>query len=179
VEFQVDLRNALRALGAKEDTSEDAPNCRWLLNGLKVDVMSPNEAILGFSNRWYPLAIGTAVLHTLPDGTNIHLIRSAVFLATKLEAYRDRGTDCLSSKDVEDIIALLDGRPELPRELSVMPDALRAFVAQTLSDLKSERNFMYAVHGYLHEHPERAPSVLAHIDIIILSYQGGRASEPQ
>jgi len=177
VEFQVQLREALRALGAKEDTSEDAPTCRWLLNGLKVDVMSPNADVLDFSNRWYPLAIATAGEHQLPDGTVIRLIHGPVFLATKLEAYRGRGTDCLSSKDVEDIIALLDGRPELAQELSLMPVDLGTFVAQALTELRQELNFGYAVEGYLHEHPERAPDVHARIDNIITACQKGSAKE--
>ncbi len=173
VEFQVQLREELRSLGAKEDTSEDAPTCRWLINGLKVDVMSPNEEILGFSNRWYPVAIATAVRHTLPDGTNIDLIQGAVFLATKLEAYRDRGTDCLSSKDVEDIIALLDGRLDLVPELQSLPRELQGFVAEALSELHAESNFLYAVEGYLHEYPERTADVLTRIDTIISTCHKG------
>lgn len=31
--------------------------------GLKVDVMSPSANVIGFSNRWYPLALETAVSH--------------------------------------------------------------------------------------------------------------------
>lgn len=179
VEFQVQLREELRALGAREDTSEDAPTCRWLLNGLKVDVMSPNADVLGFSNRWYPLALATAVEHQLPDGAVIHLIHGPVFLATKLEAYRDRGTDCLSSKDVEDIIALLDGRPELTEELSRMPIELRTFVAEALLELRQESNFGYAVEGYLREDPERAPDVFTRIDkIIIACHKGGDQQAP-
>ena len=44
----------LRALGLSEDTSEDAPLCRWVQSGTILDVMPLDEKILGFSNRWYP-----------------------------------------------------------------------------------------------------------------------------
>ncbi len=38
----------LRGLGFREDTSEDAPLCRWLIDGMKLDVMPLDEKILGF-----------------------------------------------------------------------------------------------------------------------------------
>jgi len=43
----------LRKLGFAEDTSEDAPLCRWVHLGTILDVMPLDEEILGFSNRWY------------------------------------------------------------------------------------------------------------------------------
>jgi hypothetical protein len=46
------LGERLRKLGFKEDTSEDAPVCRWLIEGVKVDVMPTSAAVLGFGNRW-------------------------------------------------------------------------------------------------------------------------------
>lgn len=167
VEFQVDLRNELRKLGAREDTSEDAPTCRWILNDQKVDVMSPNDAILGFASHWYSLALHTAREHELSDGTRIYLISAPVFIATKLDAYRDRGKgDCLKSKDIEDLIAVLDGRPELLEELRQMPEDLQAYVRVQLSDLLADPNFDYAVEGYLNEAPERTARVFARIAAI-------------
>lgn len=179
VEFQVFLRQELRALGAKEDTSEDAPTCRWLIGDLQVDVMSPNEEVLGFSNQWYPLALQTALPCSLPDGNEILLIWSPVFLATKLEAYGDRGRDCLSSKDVEDIVALVDGRRELIEEILQAPQELQVFVAHSLAKLRNEADFEYAVDGYLHEHPDRTPEALARIDNIISAcHKGAEPTAP-
>ena len=48
----------LRALGFGEDTSEDAPLCRWRHHQTILDVMPLNENILGFANRWYKAANG-------------------------------------------------------------------------------------------------------------------------
>ncbi|MFX4227441.1 MAG: hypothetical protein ACFHHU_06040 [Porticoccaceae bacterium] len=49
----------LRARDFAEDVN--GPNCRWLLHGafatIQLDVMSPAEKVLGFTNRWYPEAI--------------------------------------------------------------------------------------------------------------------------
>lgn len=168
VEFQVDLRQKLRDLGAKEDTSEDAPTCRWLIGPLKVDIMTPNADILGFANSWYALAIESSRPHCLKSGTQIQLIAAPVFLATKLEAYLNRGKgDVLSSKDVEDIIALLDGRLELADEFAQAPSKLQDFVRAQLKTLRDDVNFLYAVEGYLHEAPSRAQSVFSVIARIL------------
>lgn len=49
----VTFGDRLRALDFAEDTSEEAPLCRWVNHGTILDVMPLDEAILGFSNRWY------------------------------------------------------------------------------------------------------------------------------
>ena len=83
--------------------------------------------ILGFANQWYPLAITTAQPVTLPSGQTIKLIAAPVFIATKLEAFKDRGKDAsgqpdlLGSHDLEDIITVSDRRPELIEECGVAP----------------------------------------------------------
>ena len=43
----------LREKGFKNDVSEGAPICRWVYKGLKVDIMSPDGEVFGFTNRWY------------------------------------------------------------------------------------------------------------------------------
>lgn len=168
IEFQIDLRNRLLALGAKEDTSDDAPTCRWLIGDLKVDLMAPNAEILGFTNRWYPLALDTARRHVLADGTALEVVHAPVFLATKLEAYLDRGGgDCLASKDIEDVIAVLDGRPEIVLEIHQAPPDLSAFLRRQLGDLRGHPHFLYAVEGYLREAPARAAALYERLDRLL------------
>lgn len=83
------LQDDLRKLGFMHDM--EGPNCRFLLHGLKVDIMPSEGRILGFTNTWYDYAIKTAVEYVLPDGTSIRLISAPAFIATKLEAFYDRG----------------------------------------------------------------------------------------
>ena len=61
----------LRKLGFTEDTSEGAPLCRWLNGETKLDVMPLDESILGFSNRWYEAALGSAQEYELEPGVHI------------------------------------------------------------------------------------------------------------
>lgn len=116
VEYQVELRNELIKI-AREDTSEDSPHGRWILNGIKVDIMTPSANVLGFTNIWYEEAIRHPVEVNLSDGATIQCIAASYFVATKAEAFKARGNgDFLGSKDLEDIIAVVDGRPELVGE---------------------------------------------------------------
>lgn len=56
----------LRERGFMEDARPGAPACRWRIGTLAVDVMPARADILGFSNRWYPLAVETAQRVVLP-----------------------------------------------------------------------------------------------------------------
>ena len=100
--------------------------------------MPPVEDVLGFSNRWYLRAVETAETIVLPDGIaepiEIRLVTGPYFLATKLEAFGGRGKgDYYASHDLEDIVALVDGRASLIAEVEAEPDDLRSYVAVELS----------------------------------------------
>jgi predicted nucleotidyltransferase len=135
-------------LGFKRDMSKDAPICRWHLQNLEVDLMPADTRILGFANRWYPLAMQTAQRIVLPSGTTIRLIAAPVFLATKFEAFADRGKgDLLGSHDLEDIVNVLDGRPEIVREIALSPVELRRYLAERCGMLLALPEFMDALRG--------------------------------
>ncbi len=53
-----DVEAHLRKLGFKHDTSEHAPICRWRFGGIIVDVMPPNQTVLGSRSMWLPEALG-------------------------------------------------------------------------------------------------------------------------
>lgn len=135
-EYSETLREQLVALGLREDTREGAPVCRWILDDIIVDIMPTRGEILGFSAEWYPLAYETATPLTLPDGTVIRLVTPACFLATKLAAFGDRGRhNPIASHDLEDVITLIDGRPEIIGDVAAAPGDLRAEIATRLAAL--------------------------------------------
>lgn len=128
-------------LGFKRDMSKDAPICRWRLGNLEVDLMPTDTNILGFANRWYPLAVQTAQLVTLGNGATIRLIAAPVFLATKFEAFANRGKgDLLGSHDLEDIVNVLDGRPEIVGEIDLSKMELRRYLADRCGALLAMPN---------------------------------------
>src|SRR3546814_8526016 len=88
--------------------------------------MPDDASILGFGNRCYADALRAADDHVLPGGTIIRVVAPAYFLGTKLEAFRGRGNgDPLASRDVEDILNVVDGRAGLVEEVRLAPPALR------------------------------------------------------
>lgn len=140
----------LRHLGFQEDSSEGAPLCRWLHTGLILDVMPLHAGVLGFSNRWYADALRTAVEVLLPSGLTIKAITAPYFLGTKMEAFHGRGRgDYFASHDLEDFIAVVDGRPSLLQELQEAAPGLRAFIGKAVRELLTDPRFLDALPGYL------------------------------
>ncbi len=144
------LERQLERAGLRHDRSPDAPVCRWLAGSALLDVMPTDKAILGFGNRWYEEAVRTAVTHVLPSGSSIRLISAPVFMATKLEAFADRGHgDFLASHDLEDITTIVDGRPELGDEASVASAAIRQHLSMHVKGLLESHAFRNALPGHL------------------------------
>lgn len=163
------LSERLRAHGFAEDV-ESGVLCRWRhVDGVTLDVMPSDEAILGFSNRWYPRALETARERTLPSGLSIRTVSPPLVVATKLEAWHGRGRgDVLRSFDVHDIVALVDGRPELADEVASERDDVRDAVRDGLAGLLSVAHVDYviagAVAGYGAAAVSRAEIVLARLE---------------
>lgn len=140
----------LRAAGFRQSMDEEAPICRWILDGIPVDLMPLDEAILGFSNRWYAQLIEHAVHVGLPDGTPIRAASAPFMIATKLEAFYGRGAgDYRVSHDLEDIIILLDGRAGLHTEIRQAPKEVRIYIAETFRNLLNTPEFVDSIPGYL------------------------------
>jgi len=141
---------ALIARGFVHDMSVDAPICRWRIGAVAVDVMPMEKTVLGFANRWYPLAVATAQPYALPTGKVIKLIVAFVFVATKLEAFADRGKgDFLFSHDLGDIIAIVDGRDGLLDECKQAAPELRTYLQLKFAELMHNPSFRQALSGHL------------------------------
>jgi predicted nucleotidyltransferase len=144
------IEHALTERGFKRDMSRDAPVCRWRIGEVALDVMPTIESVLGFSNRWYPLAIETARPVMLPSGVNIRLIQPPEFIATKLEAFAGRGNgDYLASHDLGDLLAVVDGRETLLEECRFCDASLKAYLRDWFARLLVTPRFMEALAGHL------------------------------
>ena len=144
------LSERLRVLGFKEDSADDAPLCRWEIEEMKLDVMPTSAAILGFSNRWYEGAIRSASQIQLDTDLVIRLVSGPYFLGTKMEAFRTRGhNDFRISSDLEDIIAVVDGRIELLEETRSESLELRRYLGSAFRALLASQDFLDALPGHL------------------------------
>lgn len=143
------LEEQLRHLGLRESRAEDAPLCRWIIDNLMIDIMPTDPRILGFSNPWYVSAFANAALTEL-GRHKFRLITAPYFLATKLEAFHGRGkNDYRMSHDLEDIVTVIDGRPEIGVEVEQSDFAIRQFLRTEFSGLLNERDFLDALPGHL------------------------------
>lgn len=140
----------LEKKGFRQSRSEDAPLCRWIADGLQLDVVPTDPTILGFSNRWYSVAAETAQPFELNSEQRIRLITAPLFLATKLDAFSDRGRgDFWASHDLEDLVTVVDGRPELEEEVHSAPLAVRNYLSESMANLMSNSSFVLALAGHL------------------------------
>ncbi len=144
------LEEKLREAGFTQPTEEGDPVCRWIIDGVTVDLMPPDESVLGFSNRWYLDLISHAQAMTLPDGTTLRLVTTPYLIASKIEAFHGRGkTDYRFSHDLEDIIILLDGREEIFEEVQQAPKDVRGFIVSEFRDLLVNEDFVEAISEHL------------------------------
>lgn len=128
--------------------------CRWIHTetGVLFDLMPVDPRVLGFSNRWYVEAVRTAETVSIGDGITIRRVSGPAFVATKLEAFADpnRGAnDFLASHDLEDVLNVVDGRPELIEELAAAPQPLRDAVRMSISTLLRHPDFAHSLPGLI------------------------------
>ena len=139
------LGERLKALGFRVDSRPDAPICRWRDPGdLALDVMPQDPAILGFTNRWYDAALRYAESYSLGQDLVIRIPGAPLYIASKWDAFEGRGHgDVLGSHDLEDIITVVAGRPELLEELRLVEPAVREYVASETA--------RFLTHPYAHD----------------------------
>ncbi|MDE8742614.1 hypothetical protein PZA22_08095 [Pectobacterium polaris] len=144
------LQQKLQSHGFKIDIpDDDEPICAMKLGDLRVDFMPDDKDILGFTNRWYQRAVETSTAFNLTPDLVINLISPVYFIATKLEAYNGRGKDDpLESRDIEDILNLVDGRQEFISELDLAEDDVKKYISQQIEDLLDVGGFGYAIQSH-------------------------------
>lgn len=142
--FETQLREA----GHTPD--RDGPTGRWIIDGVPVDVTPVDASVLGFTNRWYRTLVDTAQRIQIAEDLSVRIASPAMFLAAKLEAFRDRGSDDpYMSRDLTDVVTLVDGRPTLGNEIVRVPQPVRDFVRASLGDLVRRNDLLTLVHAHL------------------------------
>ncbi len=154
-----ELEARMRALGFTQSPALEGPVCRFTKGELVLDVMPTDARILGFGNRWYSDAIRHAATRHLDDKLHIKVVSPVYFVATKLEAFAGRGEgDYYASHDMEDLIAVIDGRETLVNELEAADPILKQYVRDAFRKCLASRDFINALPGLIpdfHASPER------------------------
>ena len=92
------------------------------------------------------------------------MITAPYFLGTKMEAFRGRGQmDFLASHDLEDFIAVIDGRSTILKEVADSPGDVREYLTEAATSLLSESRFLDAVPGFVLDYG-RVPLILERLN---------------
>jgi predicted nucleotidyltransferase len=142
------LRPLLAAQGFVQTMEANTPPFRWFWNGMQLDLVPVDERVLGFANRWYRPGFAAAVSTELAPGLALRHLDAPHFLATKFEAFDDRGgRDVYVSHDLEDIVTVIDGRSELIDELAQADAAVRRHVVSRIQNLLAHPELPNALPG--------------------------------
>lgn len=163
-----ELEERLRKLGFQHEKNII---CRWVYKDVIVDVMPTDEKVLGFSNRWYREGITHAISHHLSDRTVINILPVTWFIACKIEALLGRGiTDLRLSKDLEDIVFLLNYLVGLEDEIAMADYPVKKYIQKNFQallkyDVLPEAIFCVLPAG--ENNPQKAKLILQKIQAII------------
>jgi predicted nucleotidyltransferase len=134
------LDERLRSIGFQND-QDSGVICRYIIEGIIVDVMPTHDDALGFSNRWYPQGFTTAIDYDLGEG-NIRIFSSPYFIASKLEAFKGRGNnDGRTSSDFEDIVFILENNSRIWDELKNADMEVKEYLKDTFQVMMTRPHF--------------------------------------
>ena len=162
------LADQLMQRGFKQTMADNTPPFRWYWNRMQLDLVPLDEKVLGFANPWYRVGFEAAMVAEVAQGLKLRHLSAPHFLATKFEAFKDRGqNDVYLSHDLEDIMTVIEGRSTVVAEVSIVSADVRSHVGQSVAALLDMPDFHNALPGLL-SHPEREQTVKARLNQIAL-----------
>lgn len=164
-----EIQEKLSLLGFHPDPFGHAI-CSYKYKDIPVDIMPAEDGPLGPSNKWYKL--GFAKLWTVKaKEEEIQILPAPCYLATKFEAFNNRGTDYRTSHDFEDIIYIIDNRTSIVEEVENTHPEIKTFLQSQLLKLVNNSNYEEILSAHIHPLiiMDRAPIVKEKIMQIILT----------
>ena len=143
------LREKLNKKGFNESNDENVI-CRFRYDDLLVDVMSTQEVGWAPSNRWFEKGFKKAV-EVLLDDTVIRILPLPYFLASKMDAFWDRGLkDLYGSPDFEDIVYIFNYSSYLVEEILKADKAVSRYIKNSVQKILEDESIMSALPGHLY-----------------------------
>lgn len=143
------LREQLIEKGFTQN-AEDIVNCRFRYEDLKVDVMSTQSVGWAPSNPWFAKGFVKAITKTL-DEVTIKVLPLPYFLATKMDAFFDRGIkDVYTSHDLEDIAYLFNYTTDIDKQILTSEKEVKQFLIKKLNTFKKDKTIVAAIRGSLY-----------------------------
>lgn len=139
----VGMEMTLRGAGFTQSWLDNVPLVSWNWRGIGVDFLPHLPTPQIQSNRWFPYLIEEAERVEVLPNRWAWRASAPCFLASKIEAFWSRCKgDYVMSKDIEDILAVVDGRPELQNELGQTHPNVRAFLAENCHRFLEDNRFL-------------------------------------
>ena len=141
------VEESLRRAGF--DHATVGPLCRWRLGKLVIDVMPTSGELYGLNTQWFAEALQTAETVEYAH-TTLRIVSPVGFLATKYLTFTERGKgDFFGSHDLEDFIAVIDGRDRIVEEINLSRRDFRDYLVNGVRSLLAEPDFREALPGFL------------------------------
>ena len=142
--------------------------CRYKYKDIAVDIMSAEDGPFGPSNPWYKPGF-KSLLTVIVKNQAIKMLSAPYFLATKFEAFHNRGKDYRTSHDIEDIIYVIDNRTSIVKEVNNSDLKVRTFLKQEIQRIVTKGLISEVLTAHIHPLmlDDRLPLVKEKINRII------------
>lgn len=136
---RIQYEEKIRNLGFQHDIDSGIV-CRFKLHDIIVDIMPTNDETIGFNNKWYEAGFTNSIAYETKLGFTFNILDAPFFLATKFEAFNQRGQgDGRTSHDFEDIIFILENRSTIWNELNSCNPELKSYFIHQFENLLRNR----------------------------------------
>lgn len=142
--------------------------CSYKYKDIPIDIMPAEDGPLGPANKWYKLGFNDLWTVRAKE-EDIQILPAPCYLATKFEAFNNRGKDYRTSHDFEDIIYIIDNRTSIVEEVKNTLPEIKTFLQSELLKLEVNKNYDEILSAHIHPLiiAERAPLVKEKISQII------------
>ena len=111
--------------------------CSYRYKNIPVDIMAAEDGPLGPTNRWYKIGFENLWTAKVKE-QEIKILSAPCYLATKFEAFMNRGSDYRTSHDIEDIIYVIDNRTSIVEEVKESDIRIHSFLKEELQKIVSQ-----------------------------------------
>jgi predicted nucleotidyltransferase len=144
--------------------------CSYTYKGISVDIIPAEDSSISEANSWYIPGFKDLKTVVIQNNISIQILSAPYFLATKFEAFKNRGlNDYRSSHDFEDIIFILDNRTTIVNEILSSEEKVKKYLKEELQFLTNHKNATEILS--MHIHPsiarERFAFLMEKINMII------------
>lgn len=144
-----DFEERLRKKGFVNDVMSRV-RIRYKIKGITVDIMPTTNIAMGFENKWYPDGFNHAMNFQLDDTTTVKILTPTHFIATKLEAFKNRGArDPRQSQDFEDIVYILENRKAVWNEMRLTNQTLKSYLKAEFTALSANASIYEWIDGHV------------------------------